>query len=74
MGAPPTAGARACAVLELRAQPRPRARACRLQGNDSRYTKVAATCKHFAAYSLEEWEGTSRLRFDAQLDPRWVLA
>lgn len=43
-----------------------------LQGNHSVYTKVGATCKHYAAYSLEQWEGISRFTFDAQLDPRWA--
>lgn len=43
-----------------------------LQGSHSRYRKAGATCKHFAAYSLEEWEGVSRFEFDARLDPRPV--
>lgn len=42
------------------------------QGDHERYTKVGATCKHFAAYSLEQWEGVSRFAFDARLDPRCV--
>jgi len=29
--------------------------------------KTAACCKHFAAYSLERWEGHSRHSFDAQV-------
>lgn len=41
-----------------------------LQGTDGRYLKVGATCKHLAAYSLEEWEGISRFSFDARPDPR----
>jgi beta-D-xylosidase 4 len=37
-----------------------------LQGVDTkRYLKVAATCKHFAAYDLEKWNGTDRFRFNA---------
>ncbi len=30
--------------------------------------QIRATCKHFAAYSLEEWEGISRYAFDAVMD------
>jgi hypothetical protein len=41
-----------------------------LQGNHPQYVKAGATCKHFMAYSLEEWEGISRFEFDARLDPR----
>ncbi|GAB4820706.1 hypothetical protein N2152v2_007752 [Parachlorella kessleri] len=43
-----------------------------LQGNHSKYVKAGATCKHFAAYSLEQWQGISRFAFDAVLDPRDV--
>ena len=32
--------------------------------------QVAATCKHFAAYSLEQVGGTTRFRFNAALHPR----
>ncbi|KAI0006607.1 glycoside hydrolase family 3 protein [Xylariaceae sp. FL0662B] len=35
-----------------------------LQG-DQNITKVIATCKHYAAYDLENWEGVTRYRFDA---------
>ncbi len=31
---------------------------------------MAATCKHFAAHSLEEAEGLSRANFDARVDAR----
>ncbi|RDB20458.1 putative exo-1,4-beta-xylosidase bxlB [Hypsizygus marmoreus] len=31
------------------------------------YFKVAADCKHFAAYDLEDWEGTVRYAFDAKV-------
>ncbi|KAK9837275.1 hypothetical protein WJX81_002841 [Elliptochloris bilobata] len=41
-----------------------------LQGNDSTYIKVAATCKHFAAYSLEAAEGFTRQTFDAHVNER----
>ena len=34
-------------------------------GDDDRYLKVAANCKHFAAYHFENWNGTSRNRFNA---------
>ncbi len=27
--------------------------------------KVVSTCKHYAAYSLENWNGTNRYRFNA---------
>lgn len=38
-----------------------------LQGgiDPSPYLKVAADCKHFAAYDLENWGGNSRLSFNA---------
>ncbi|KAI0173592.1 glycoside hydrolase family 3 protein [Hypoxylon sp. FL1284] len=35
-----------------------------LQGKED-MTKVIATCKHYAAYDLESWEGVVRYRFDA---------
>lgn len=31
------------------------------------YFKVAADCKHFAAYDLESWEGIDRFHFDAKV-------
>ncbi|KAK7045965.1 hypothetical protein VNI00_006960 [Paramarasmius palmivorus] len=31
------------------------------------YLKLAADCKHWAAYDLENWEGVSRFSFDAQV-------
>jgi beta-D-xylosidase 4 len=31
------------------------------------YIKIAADCKHFAAYDLENWEGVDRFHFDAQV-------
>lgn len=37
-----------------------------LQGGvDPAYKRVIATCKHFAAYDLEDWEGNLRYAFDA---------
>ncbi|KAI1342891.1 glycoside hydrolase family 3 protein [Xylariaceae sp. FL0016] len=35
-----------------------------LQGTENT-TKVIATCKHYAAYDLERWEGMTRYKFDA---------
>ncbi|KAL0490275.1 hypothetical protein AKO1_006463 [Acrasis kona] len=37
------------------------------EGNDQ-FTKVVTTCKHFAAYSLEDWGGYQRYMFDAIVD------
>jgi beta-D-xylosidase 4 len=36
-----------------------------LQGNDPTRPKAIATCKHFAAYDLEDWHNVSRFNFDA---------
>ena len=36
------------------------------------FLKTGVTCKHFAAYSLEEDQGVSRLEFNAVVDPRWA--
>ena len=35
-----------------------------LEGNETT-RKVIATCKHYAAYDLEKWNGTERHYFDA---------
>eukprot|EP01087_Luapelamoeba_hula_P009496 TRINITY_DN2451_c3_g1_i1.p1 TRINITY_DN2451_c3_g1~~TRINITY_DN2451_c3_g1_i1.p1 ORF type:complete len:900 (-),score=115.71 TRINITY_DN2451_c3_g1_i1:76-2727(-) len=35
------------------------------EGIDPRYAKVVATCKHYAAYSLENWHGMDRFHFNA---------
>ena len=37
------------------------------RGEDDRYMKIAADCKHFAAYDLENWHGTDRFHFDAHV-------
>jgi beta-D-xylosidase 4 len=37
------------------------------RGEDQRYLKIAANCKHFDAYDLEKWNGTDRFHFDAQV-------
>jgi len=34
-------------------------------GEDERYLKVAANCKHFAAYDLDNWNGIDRIYFNA---------
>ncbi|KAJ4489885.1 glycoside hydrolase family 3 protein [Lentinula aciculospora] len=36
-----------------------------LSGTDRKYLKIIADCKHYAAYDLENWEGNSRMAFDA---------
>lgn len=36
-------------------------------GKDPDIYKVVATCKHFVAYDLEDWHGTLRYEFDAQV-------
>eukprot|EP00698_Gefionella_okellyi_P025800 TRINITY_DN957_c0_g1_i2.p1 TRINITY_DN957_c0_g1~~TRINITY_DN957_c0_g1_i2.p1 ORF type:complete len:847 (-),score=150.04 TRINITY_DN957_c0_g1_i2:90-2630(-) len=36
-----------------------------LQGNNPHYTKVVGTCKHYAAYDLENWHGITRHTFNA---------
>jgi beta-D-xylosidase 4 len=39
-----------------------------LQGDKSdRYKRVVATCKHFAGYDMETWNGNFRYQFDAQI-------
>ena len=37
------------------------------RGEDERYLKIAADCKHFDAYDLENWNGTDRHHFDARV-------
>ncbi|KAL2060348.1 hypothetical protein VTL71DRAFT_9743, partial [Oculimacula yallundae] len=34
------------------------------------YMKVAASCKHFAGYDLEVWNGVARYAFDAKINPQ----
>ena len=34
-------------------------------GDDERYLKIAADCKHYAAYDLENWHGVDRHYFNA---------
>ncbi|KAA3462435.1 putative beta-D-xylosidase 2 [Gossypium australe] len=38
-----------------------------LQGNDGDRLKVAACCKHFTAYDLDNWNGVDRFHFNAQV-------
>ncbi|CAF1318287.1 unnamed protein product [Adineta steineri] len=37
------------------------------RGDDERYLKIAANCKHFDAYDLENWNGTDRHHFNAKV-------
>lgn len=37
-------------------------------GYDPKIKRVVATCKHFAAYDIENWNGNFRYQFDAQVD------
>lgn len=42
-----------------------------LQGSpDDKYKRVVATCKHFVAYDVENWNGNFRYQFDAQVSQR----
>ncbi|KAK0478858.1 glycoside hydrolase superfamily [Armillaria novae-zelandiae] len=36
-------------------------------GYDPKYKRVVATCKHFAGYDVENWNGNFRFQFDAQI-------
>ncbi|TXG63321.1 hypothetical protein EZV62_010315 [Acer yangbiense] len=38
-----------------------------LQGTDGDRLKVAASCKHFTAYDLENWNGVDRFHFNAKV-------
>ncbi|XP_057439231.1 probable beta-D-xylosidase 2 [Lotus japonicus] len=38
-----------------------------LQGTDGDRLKVAACCKHFTAYDLDNWNGVDRFHFNAQV-------
>jgi beta-D-xylosidase 4 len=37
------------------------------EGEDNRYLKIAATCKHFIAYDMDAWNGSSRWSFNAKV-------
>jgi beta-D-xylosidase 4 len=43
------------------------------RGDDERYLKIAADCKHYAAYDLERWNGTDRTQFDARVSDQDLL-
>ena len=43
------------------------------RGEDDRYLKVAADCKHYAAYDLEHWNGTDRRQFDARVSDQDLI-
>lgn len=36
-------------------------------GSDQKYKRVVATCKHFAGYDMENWNGNVRYQFDAHI-------
>ncbi|KAI9382345.1 hypothetical protein POPTR_014G122200v4 [Populus trichocarpa] len=38
-----------------------------LQGSDGNRLKVAACCKHFTAYDLDNWNGVDRFHFNAEV-------
>ncbi|KAE9618827.1 hypothetical protein Lal_00047661 [Lupinus albus] len=38
-----------------------------LQGSDGNQLKVAASCKHFTAYDLDNWNGVDRFHFNAKV-------
>ncbi|KAK7392248.1 hypothetical protein VNO78_20680 [Psophocarpus tetragonolobus] len=38
-----------------------------LQGTDGNRLKVAASCKHFTAYDLDNWNGVDRFHFNAKV-------
>ncbi|XP_058738832.1 probable beta-D-xylosidase 2 [Vicia villosa] len=38
-----------------------------LQGTDGNKLKVAACCKHFTAYDIDNWNGVDRFHFNAQV-------
>lgn len=37
-------------------------------GEDPKFKKIIATCKHFAAYDMENWDGNHRYQWDAHVD------
>ena len=40
------------------------------EGEDPRYLKTAADCKHFAGYDLEDWHGNDRSSYNANISAR----
>ncbi|XWS46568.1 hypothetical protein CRYUN_Cryun14cG0079000 [Craigia yunnanensis] len=43
-----------------------------LQGNNGDRLKVAACCKHFTAYDLDNWNGVDRFHFDAKVGKQGI--
>lgn len=44
-----------------------------LQGNDGNRLKVAACCKHFTAYDLDNWNGVDRYHFNAKVSKQDIV-
>lgn len=44
-----------------------------LQGNDGNRLKVAACCKHFTAYDLDNWNGVDRYHFNAEVSRQDIV-
>ncbi|XP_030487865.2 probable beta-D-xylosidase 2 [Cannabis sativa] len=44
-----------------------------LQGNDGDRLKVAACCKHFTAYDLDNWNGVDRFHFNAKVSKQDIV-
>uniref|UniRef100_A0A2N9J8D6 Fibronectin type III-like domain-containing protein n=1 Tax=Fagus sylvatica TaxID=28930 RepID=A0A2N9J8D6_FAGSY len=44
-----------------------------LQGNDGNRLKVAACCKHFTAYDLDNWNGVDRYHFNAEVSKQDIV-
>jgi beta-D-xylosidase 4 len=42
-------------------------------GDDERYLKIAANCKHFDAYDLENWNGIDRHHFNAKVSDQDLI-
>ena len=40
------------------------------EGEDSRYLKASSCCKHYSAYDLDDWGGSTRFDFDAKVTDR----
>lgn len=38
-----------------------------MQGSDPETYKIIATCKHYAAYDMESFQGTTRYEFNAEV-------
>jgi len=42
-------------------------------GDDKRYIKAVASCKHYIAYDLERWNGTDRFHFNATISDQDIV-